>query len=369
MKKTIPVIISVIVLVILVLSIILMLPSPTANVVREDTITIGALLPLSGKAAVYGQEIQQAIELALEEINEEGGIHGKELVVIYEDDQANPATGTKGMQKLVVIDKVPVVLGSWASGVVLAQAPIAEENDVIVMASAISPKITEAGEHIFRMQPSALEYTSVAAKSLEKQGIRNAAVIHAKTEFAESLKDAFVKDFLGEIIAVESYSDADTDMRSQLLKTKSKNPELVFIAGYQDTVLVIKQMEELGFDSIIMAGTPFESKATLDALGPLAEDVIYPYHYVLGSSPDYEQAYLERWDEPTGGFAPLMYEGTHIIADALKACGEDTQCIKDYLYELEYSGILGGVSFDSKGDPNVPIVMKTVKDGKFVAIE
>ncbi len=348
--------------------ILLKVPSSISGSVVRGTLEIGASLPLSGPNAVYGKELYQAIELAREEINLKGGINGKKLLIIYEDDAANPAKGTEVMQKLATVNKVPVVLGSWASGVVLAEAPIAEENKVVVMASAISPKITEAGDYIFRMQPSAITYTKESAKSLARLGVDKVAIIYARTEFAESLKDSFKEEFKGSIVAEESYDSSDKDVKTQLLRIRSKDPQLIFIAGYQDTVQVIKQIKELGIKSRIMAGPPFESKATLDALGSLAEGVIYPYHYVSGTSPDYESRYLAKWGEPTGGFAPLMYDGTKIIAEALSACDVDTACIKNYLYSENHNGILGNISFYENGDPTVSVVMKTVKDGKFVEL-
>src|SRR3989344_4828239 len=122
---------------------------------EKQIIKIGALLPLTGQNAIYGEEIKNAIELAKTEINEHGGINGKQMEIIYEDDKADPTVGTKAMQKLIEIDDVSIVLGSWVSGVVLAVAPIAEQNKVVVLATAISPKITTAGDYIFRMQPSA----------------------------------------------------------------------------------------------------------------------------------------------------------------------------------------------------------------------
>jgi len=342
----------------------------------EEEFVIGALLPLTGRNGVYGQEIKNAIELAVEEVNAEVGVNGKKVVVIYEDCMADPKTGVNGMQKLVNVDGVPVVLGSWASGVVVATAPIAEEGKVVVMASAISPAITDAGDYIFRMQPSATFYTTEAVKVLEDIGISKAAVIFVNNEFGQAMKEAFVEEFEtrgGEILAVEAYAQGDIDFRTQLAKIKEKEPEIIFIPGYQDTVEVIKQIEELGIESRVMASTPFESQATLEKLGELAEGVLYPYHFVAGKDTSkakhYEEAYLQKYGVPTGGFAPLMYDATHVIATVLNKCEKDTDCIKEELYKTDYEGAVGRVRFDENGDPLIQIVMKTVKNGKFVEFE
>jgi len=339
----------------------------------ESVIKIGASLPLSGQNAVYGIEIQNAIELAKDDINNNGGINGKKLKVIYEDDEADTATGTNVINKLVNIDKVPVVLGSWASGVVVAEAPIAEKNRVIIMAVAISPAITHAGDYIFRIQPSATFYTSKSAEFLRDKGINTSAIIYVNNEFGKSLKDFFTSDFEkkgGKVVAIESYYEGDNDFRAQLIKIKEKNPEVIFIPGYQDTIEVIKQIKELGIKSLILAGPPFESQSTIEKLGKDAEGILYPYHFVAGESNKktqaYEKDYLTKYHKTTGGFAPLMYDATYIISDVLKKCDKNTDCIKNELYNIEYKGISGNITFDSNGDPELPIFMKTIKNGEFV---
>lgn len=330
----------------------------------QDEMTIGALLPLSGPNAVYGIEIQNAIELARNEINAAGGINGQQLKIRYEDDQASPVVGVNAMQKLLTVDNVHVVLGSWSSGVVLATAPITEQQNVLVMASAIAPAISDAGDYVFRIQPSAHAYTALSAALTYK----TAAILHANTEFATALKDAFLQDFQGIVVAVEVYEEQDRDVRTQLTRIKEEMPELLFIAGYQDTITVITQAHELGITAQLLAGPPFESAATLAALGDLAEGVLYPYHFVPGEarSRNYERAYYEQYGTPTGGFAPLMYDATHIIAHTLRACQHNTTCMVHALHEIRYEGVSGTITFDENGDPSIPLVMKTVRDGVFV---
>lgn len=341
-----------------------------------DTIQIGALLPLSGKNAVYGIEIKNAIELAKSEINSDGGINGKRLTVIFEDDQADAAIGTSAMQKLTQVDRVPVVIGSWASGVVVATAPIAEKNKTVVMAIAIAPSISNAGDYIFRIQPSAVFYTQKSVSFLRDRNFSSAAVIFVNNEFGKSLSDAFVADWAGSgasVIAIESFAQGDSDFKTQLSKIKAVKPEVVFIAGYQETIAVIKQMRELDLNATILAGPPFESQSTISALGNEAEGVLYAYHFISGNqnskAQTYEQNYWETYGVPTGGFAPLAYDATHIIANALKKCDSNSDCIKKEIYNTKGEGVVGPITFDANGDPDVPIVMKTVKNGKFVRFD
>jgi len=351
-------------------------PQPTTPTTKEP-IKIGAILPLSGKNATYGNEIKNAIDLAIEEINNSGGINGRKIEVIYEDDQADPKVGVNAMQKLVNIDKVPVVLGSWVSGVVVASAPIAEKAKVIVMAEAIAPAITNAGDYIFRIQPSATYYSDKLMEVvINKLGLKKIAIIYINNEFGVALRDTLrsaTQRLGGQIVAEESYMPGDSDFRSQLTKIKSVNPEALFIGGYQEQINIIKQANELGLKTQFLAGPPFESQTTIQSLGNLAEGVIYPYHFAVEKANpktiSYMEAYKKKFGVETGGFAPLMYDAVYIIANAMKKCETNTDCIKTELYNTNYNGVSGNITFDKNGDPIIPIIIKTVKNGKFVPYE
>lgn len=334
---------------------------------------VGALLPLSGKNEYYGKEIQNAIELARAEINEQGGIGGRRLEVVYEDDKTDPRLGVSGMNKLATADRVPVVLGSWASGVVLATAPIAEEHKVVVMAEAIAPKISEAGDYIFRIQPSAVLYVHALLEGLPKLAVRRLAVLYINNEFGRALYDTILTDAQKqniEIVASESYAEGDQDFRTQLLKIKGQKPDALFVGGYQEQASAMRQAHELGFTGKILASATFENQTLVAELGALAEGVIYPYHFSSDTTnpkaQDYLRQYQNRFGVASGGFGAAMYDGVFIVAEALRKCGENTACIKDALYNTRHEGVNGTTTFDSNGDPLMPIILKTVKDRKFV---
>jgi branched-chain amino acid transport system substrate-binding protein len=344
---------------------------------KEGVIKIGAILPLSGSNATYGNEIKNAIELAIEEVNNSDGINSRKLELIYEDDQADPKVGTNAMQKLVNIDKVPIVLGSWVSGVVVSSAPIAEQNKVIVMAEAIAPAITNIGDYIFRIQPSAGFYSEKLMEVvISKLNLKKISIIYINNEFGVALRDTVksaAQRLGGQIVAEESYMPGDSDFKTQLTKIKSVNPDALFIGGYQEQINIIKQANELGLKTQFLAGPPFESQTTIKGLGILAEGVIYPYHFAKESANpqtiSYMDAYKKKFGVETGGFASLMYDAVHIIANAMKKCEVNTDCIKTELYNTNYNGVSGNITFDKNGDPIIPIVIKTVKNGQFVPYE
>ncbi len=340
------------------------------------TMIIGALLPLSGKNAFYGNEIKNAIDLALKEINSVGGINGKKLRVVYEDDQSDPKTGVGAMTKLIYQNRVPVVLGSWVSGVVIASAPIAEKNKTIVMAEAISPAITGIGDYVFRIQPSATQYSSKLIKVVrERLGVNRIAVLYINNEFGVTLRDSVRSEILsdgGVVAAEESYNQGEIDFRVQLTKIKETGPEALFIGGYQEQSLIIRQAHELGLSILLLAGPPFENRSIIEELGELAEGVIYPYHFVEQTTRPKTLEYLKNYEQkfgvPSGGFAPLMYDAVYIVTQAIERCDTDTKCIKNTLYKTSYDGVSGRIRFDINGDPILPIVIKTVKNGEFVKL-
>ena len=345
------------------------------NALPNQSIKIGAILPLSGANAVYGAEIQNAIELAKDEINSKGGINEHLLEVVYEDDQTDPKVGVTAMQKLAEVDKVSVVLGPWASGVAVAAAPVAERNKVIMLCEAIAPSISSAGDFIFRIQPPVKDYAEAAAKYARSLNIKNASIIFINNEFGVALKDEFGRFFLqygGTIVAQEEYEANAQDYRTPLMKIKEKSPEVVFVAGYQELVSVIKQIDELRMDVKVFTGPPFESQRIVEALGPLAEGVVYSYHFAADEANprnvDYRNNYFARFGKQTQVFGPLMYDGMYIVANAMKVCGEDSSCIRDELYKTSYDGVVGTTTFDKNGDSKSAVFMKTVKEGRFVRI-
>jgi branched-chain amino acid transport system substrate-binding protein len=351
---------------------------PTLPTTKQQTIKIGAVLPLSGPSAQYGKWIQEGLELGREEINSQGGINGKQLEIIYEDDQAQPRMAASAMQKLVTTDKVPVVFGSWASSCVLAQAPIAERTRTVIMAIAISPKIRDAGDYTFRIQPDARYYLRQLVPFVcDKLKIRRVCILYVNNDFGVDQAKVFQMEFEkrgGKVLSSEGFTQGATDFRAQLSKIRVLNPEAVFMPAYTEAGYILKQARELGIKAQFIGSVPFENPDILKIAGKTAEGVIYPHHFDP-DSPDplvreYQRKYVKKYGRKSEGFAALAYDGIRIIAETLKKCGNDATCIKDALYKVkDFPGVTGPTSFDDHGDVVKPIVIKTVRNGAFVRYE
>jgi len=342
---------------------------------KKGALKIGAILPLSGQPAQYGKWIQEGLELGKEEINAKGGINGQPLEIIYEDDQANPKLAASAMQKLAKVDKVPVVFGSWASSSVLAQAPIAEESHVIVMAEAVSPKIRDAGDYVFRIQPDGSLYMkALAAYAYNDLKLRRIAIIYVNNDFGVDLAATFKKDFIalgGQITSENGFQQGVTDLRTQVALAAQSTPDAIFVPAYSEIGQILKQSREIGMNQQFLAAATFENPDILRIAKNTAEGVYYPHHFDPASEDprvqEYQKRYVQRYGHNSEGFAVLAYDGLSIIADALRKCGSNTDCIKNHLYTIrDYQGVTGETSFDEKGDVVKPIIIKTVQSGAFI---
>ncbi|MCK4655014.1 MAG: penicillin-binding protein activator [Candidatus Cloacimonetes bacterium] len=346
---------------------------------KEKVIKIGAILPLTGGAAKYGESAKRAIDLAVEEINSTGGIKGSKIKVIYEDDQALPDKGVSAIQKLITVDKVPVVIGAMPSSVTLAMAPIAEKNKVVLFSPASSnPKITEAGDYIFRNDVSDIfEGGKMADEAWRRLKFRKIAVLYINNDYGAGIKDAFVYSFTilgGEIVVTENFEQGTTDFRTQLTKIKQDDPEAVYIVGYKEQIQILKQFRELGLKSQILATIMLEDPEIIQKVGDSAEGAIYTYRAYDPNSEQKEiKEFVENFKVKYGiepdNWAAQCYDALNIIALAIKDSGYNSDSIKKALYGIKnFPGVSGLTTFDENGDVIKPIKLKTVKNGKFVII-
>jgi len=342
---------------------------------KKSTMKIGALLPLTGEDRQYGHWIKEGLELGREEINAHDGINGKDLEIIYEDDAANPKKAVIGMKKLCEKMKVPVVFGSWASSCVTAQIPIARRTKTVVLAEAISPKISKTGGYVYVIQPNATYYLKkLAPFTFFDLKVRKVGILHVQNDFGVGQKDTFKEIFEnlgGKIIHIEKFSQGQSNFQKELSNIKKDNPEALFVPAYTEIIHILKQARKMALKMKFLTSPPFENPEILTAVGKAAEGVIYPYHYApdpenivdLGLRKKYKKVYGR---EPEG-FAALAYDGIHIIAKALRNCGEDRECLKKAFYRMHHYGVTGEIVFDETGNPIKKIIIKTVKKGRFVS--
>jgi len=348
---------------------------------EEKVIKIGAVLPLTGDGAQYGDNARKGIDLALDEINSSGDLKGKTVKVIYEDDQLNPRLGTQAMNKLVSIDKVIAVIGAAASSTTLAIAPIAEQNKIVLLSPmSTSHEITNAGDYIFRNVTSDIyEGAAMAELAYNKFGYRKIALFTIDNAGNIGMTNAFRTKFTelgGEILTYEKGPQGGTDFRTQITKIKSTTPEAIYAIGFPLEVgNFIKQAGELGVKAQILSAQTAEDPQVVEIAGNAVNGLIFSTttldpERASEATKDFILKFEGKYNEKPGSFADYSYDAMKILALAVKNVGTNPTKIKDYLYTIkEYPGASGVTSFDKNGDVVKPIFIKTYKDGKVAPYE
>jgi len=347
-------------------------PAKTAKTSQRSTqpITIGFIGPLTGDAASIGQMAQQSVGLAVEEVNKEGGINGRPLQVIYEDGQCNANSAANAAQKLVTLDNVPVIIGGLCSSETLAAAPIAEGKTVLLSPCSSNPDITNAGDYVFRAYPSDSFQGKFAAEYAFENFGHKAAILYCNSDWCVGLKDVFGERFRelgGEVVAVEAFEQSSRDLRTQLLKVKTANPDSVYMPSYTEaTIIGLKQAKELGMTMHFLGGDAWDDAKIYEGAGNAAEGIRFVVPKVTWPA-DFKQKMVAKTGKTdTPVCVPQAYDDVKMLANAMRKVGPDAAKVKDQLYTVQgYEGVSGTISFDENGDlKEATYVVKEVRDGK-----
>jgi len=349
---------------------------------RND-IKIGWIGPLTGDAAPYGQSIKKGTDLAVEGINAQGGVGGKKLRVVYEDDQATARLGTAAMEKLLAVDKPSVIIQAAASSVMIANIPVAERNKVVYISPSCSSdeiraeKVRLNAKYIFRTWPSDSYQGQVIAHFVfERLGARRSAVLYINNDYGVGLKEAFVNEFRalgGEVVADESFDQGATDFRSQLVRIKQSGPGVVFLSShYVEAASVLRQAKQLGLKAQFVADAALFSPEILKLAGTAAEGLIVtnpewdPQSKQSGVRTfvtEFQHAYHDTPDV----YAASGYDLTRLLAQAMREKGLSSEQIRQGLLGLKgFQGVTGRIVFDEFGEVQGHYTVYQVRDGAFV---
>ena len=346
----------------------------------DGTVKIGAVLPLTGSAAVWGQNAKMGMDLAVKEINSGSRLGGRRITIIYEDSQSDPRMATSALQKLITYHRIQVVIGDIASSSVLAMAPIAERSRVVLLSpGASNPDISNAGEFVFRnWQSDALEGDVDATFAWETLRWQRAAILYVDNAFGTAIQDVFTRKFRslgGEIVSSEAFAQGGNDFRAQLTKLQSISADGLYLPGYpQEVALLLKQKQELGLRLSILSTQSFDDPQILATAGNAAQGVIFS----VPKPPDTDQPFVSRFREAytaayqkePGVCSDSGYDAVRIVAWAIERAGQDGPAIQRQLTQLrDFPGAAGITTFDEHGDVIKPFVFKMVRNGQFVPYE
>lgn len=347
-----------------------------------ETIKVGLNYELSGGVATYGQGLTSGIELAVEEINKNGGVLGKQLELVKVDNKSDNAEAANVSSRLAVRDKVVAILGAATSGNTKAASPAANENKVpLISASATADDVTvdsngKVREFIFKTCFSdSFQGVTMANFAFNDLKLRNAAVLIDNTSdyskgLAKNFKETFVK-LGGSVLTEEAYQAKDTDYKAVLTNMKAKNPDVLYVPGYYEEVgLIVKQARELGLDVTVLGGDGYDSPKLLEIAGAEAlNKVYYTNHYSsMDNAPDvvkFKEAFNVKYSKDADAFNALGYDLAYFLADALERAGvADSLKLKDALASTSgFKGITGTLSIDEFHNPVKAVTILQVVDG------
>ena len=330
---------------------------------QADPFTIGVMESLTGPGETYGTVASQAKHMAADEINAAGGIDGRPLEFVVEDSKCAAQDAIAAYNKLTQVDDMKIILGPSCSSAMLAVAPLAESDGVILFSGlASNPDIANAGDYIFRTQISDVQVGIVTGNTLWEDGIRTLATITETTDYAEGVRRTSVAQFEmhgGQIVAAERYQSDTIDFRVHLTKLFQSNPDAIHIAPQSEFSAgsIMKQARELGYTGPIYAETVSVGTTALDIAGDAATGM---KAITANLDPDNEKAqqvladFRDRYDYVTLPWhLGSAYDDVYIAAECLRRTGDDrdADAFRDCLYEITWSGAIGdNYSFDANGE-------------------
>ncbi len=341
-------------------------------------IVIGGVGPVSGEAATFGQSTKEGAELAVEEWNAAGGLLGKNIKLIYQDDKGDPTEAATVWTKLITQDKVVAIVGTVMSKCSLAGAPISQQYKVpMISPTSTNPKVTEVGDYIFRACFIDPFQGTVGAKfAFENLNAKKAACIFdVGNDYTKGLSEFFRDKFTelgGTIVAFEAHPTGTTDFKAQLTKIIAAKPDVIYISDYyNDVALIAKQARELGFKGPIVGGDGWDSPDLVKIGGTAVENGYFTNHFSKDDPRPIVQEFVKKYQAKFGkvpdALAALAYDATIIMLDAIKRAGStDPEKIKKALAETNINVVSGLVTFDKNRNPIKSAVIIAIKNGQQV---
>ena len=332
---------------------------------EKPEVEIGALLSLTGVGAAYGTPVQQAIELAVEKINADGGLAleggAKPLRVIFRDDEGSPARALQAASELIE-QGVQAVIGGGTSDVALAIAPLFEESRVLLLSpSASTPKLTRAGDYTYRNFPSdELEAINIADYVYNKLSIQEVALVANQIEFGLGIKNAFIGRFRllgGRLLNQTTYPPDATDFSEAIEALREADPPAVYIAGYSlDTAAVAVAVRAAGLEAVLLGTSAVVPRLLVAAGGEAVEGLVYPLPaYDPESGTPYMRTFVsgfqQKYGQVPGVYAAHGYDLLNILAEAMEQRGVTASEMRLYLNSMNaFEGAAGSTKFNENGD-------------------
>ena len=316
--------------------------------------TIGILVPTTGSEATYGQDMANAVDLAIAEINAAGGIMGEQLTSVVGDDGCDPQAAVNAASKLASSDVVGIV-GGYCSGATVPTLKIFGDAGIpFVIAAANSTQLIPANPgNAFMINSTGNDQVTKAVEYFTAQGVSSLAIVNQGDAYSQDLADLTrtAWEAAGNTVpAFEVANKGEQDYSAIVTAIRSANPDAVFwTAYYADGGLLIRQLRQAGYQGTIAVGDGSNSPELFAIAGSAAEGVVgfsNPTAEFLPEAQDFIADYTEAYGTAPGPYAPLAYDGMNLLAAAITAAGSaDAAAITEALKASDYTGIAGQITF------------------------
>ena len=356
---------------------------PSSTAPAAATIKIGEYASLTGKEATFGISSHEGTLMAIEEINAAGGVLGKQLELLTEDDQSKAGESATVVNKLISRDNVVAILGEVASSRSLEAGPVCQQNKIpMISPSSTNPDVTKTGDYIFRVSfidPfQGTVMANFATKTLKFK--RVAVFTDVKSDYSKGLAKFFKERFLtngGEIVSELDFNGGDKDFKAQLTAIKAANPEGVFVPGYYtECALISVQAKELGLNVPLFGGDGWESSKLFEIGGDAVNGNYLSTHYSpqVGSemSKKFVANYAKRWNgKVPDALAACGYDSALVLADAIKRAGTtDSQKLRDAIATTkDFPAVTAKITINENRDATKSAVILKIKDGHYEYLE
>lgn len=343
--------------------------------VAGEPIIIGVAAPLTGARALLGRNFRQGVTLALEEVNGSGGVLGRPLQVVFEDDQGdNPNAAINAVNRLISVDKVPLMLGPHYAVAQMASQKIYWEAKIISITGASGVPVTAQGcPYVFRVRMNdILVGKALVAYAKDQLKLTKVAIHYINDDFGKGGMERVVKaleEFQMKPVAVESHNAGDRDFTAQLSKIKQAGAQIMIMWSHDtESALVVRQARQLDPGLKILGTTSLSEPSFLTLAGEASEGVISANDFVPTNPDPRVQAFVKKYEAKFNMlpevWAAAYYDATQIAAKVISAAGgTDVEKMRQAFFALRYTGLLADFRFDPNGDGNHQIHMVVDEKG------
>jgi branched-chain amino acid transport system substrate-binding protein len=345
-------------------------------------ILVGEYGSLTGGIATFGISTKNASEMAFDEINKKGGVLGKQIKLLVEDDQSKPEEAGTAVTKLINQDHVVAMLGHVASSHSLAAAPICQSNKVpMITPSSTNPRVTQVGDYIFRVCFTDTFTGEVVAKFVADtlKAKKVAILVDVRSDYSVGLQTFFGEAFKrrgGEIVANQSYSQGDSDFRAQLTQIKATNPEAIYVPGYYTEVgTIVHQARELGITVPFVGSDGWDSPKLWEIGGEALNGCYFSNHYSTDdpnpSVQKFVNDYKTKYGQTPDALAALAYDAARILADSFTRAGstDGDKVRKAIGATKDFPGVTGAITINAERNAVKPAVILKIENGKYLLVE